>query len=174
MTEDLAAEIARLRALHEIGQLPIRYANCMDIKDVDGLLPLFSEQISMGPAGKGHEGVRAFYTRAWQGFGRSVHRISNHAIDLTGKDTASGHVYCLGEQEAADGSWQRLMISYDDRYVLEDGVWRFARRKLGFWFRDVDGVRQIGSGQDGNAGPGGVPTLPDSSPQWQAFMTNRR
>lgn len=168
MSGKLEAEVARLRALHEIQQLPIRYANCMDIKDVDGLLPLFSERISMGPAGHGREGVRAFYTKAWSGFRRSVHRISNHVFDLTGDDMATGHVYCHGEQEAADGRWQTLMMSYDDRYVLEDGLWRFARRKLSFWYRDVDGTRHNGSDY------AQVPSLPDSSPHWAAFTAQRQ
>ncbi|WP_298282945.1 nuclear transport factor 2 family protein [Novosphingobium sp.] len=167
MSEELAAEVARLRAIQQIEQLPICYANCMDIKDVDSLLPLFSDQILMGPAGKGREGVRAFYTQAWSGFRRSVHRISNHAIALTGDDTATGHVYCMGEQESAEGRWQTLMMSYDDRYVLEDGLWRFARRKLSFWYRDVEGVRHIGSDY------AQVPTLPDSRPEWRAFMAER-
>lgn len=164
MTQDLAAQVARLRAFQEIGQLPIRYANCMDRKDIDGLLPLFSDRISMGPAGKGREGVRAFYTGAWSRFRRSVHRISNHAIDLTGDETATGHVYCLGEQQVAEDRWDRLMMSYDDRYVLEDGLWRFASRKLSFWYRDIEGERRLGSDI------AAVPSLPDSWPEWQAFF----
>lgn len=164
MSHELAAEIARLRAIHEIQQLPIRYAICMDRKDVEALLPLFSDRISMGPAGKGREGVRAFYTRAWSGFRRSVHRIHNHAIDLVGDDAATGHVYCLGEQQKADDRWERLMMSYDDRYVLEDGHWRFASRKLSFWYRDIDGVRELGSGNDR------IASLPDSRPEWQDFI----
>lgn len=164
MMDDLTAEVARLRAFQQIQQLPIRYANCMDRKDIDGLLPLFSDRISMGPAGKGREGVRVFYTGAWSRFRRSVHRISNHAIDLTGDDTATGHVYCLGEQQVAEDRWDRLMMSYDDRYVLEDGLWRFARRKLSFWYRTIDGVMLLGSDNTQ------VPSLPDSCPEWQSFF----
>jgi hypothetical protein len=165
MTQDLAAELARLRALHEIQQLPIRYANCMDRKDVEGLLPLFSDRISMGPAGKGRDGVRSFYRGAWSRFRRSVHRISNHRIDLTGAETATGHVYCLAEQQhLAEDRWDRLMLSYDDRYVLEDGLWRFAARKLGIWYRDSDGQRLPGSD---NAF---ARSLPDCWPEWQSFI----
>lgn len=164
MSEDLAAEIVRLRAFQQIQQLPIRYANCMDRKDIDALLPLFSDRISMGPAGKGREGVRVFYTKAWSGFQRSVHRISNHAVDLTSEDTATGHVYCLGEQQVADGKWNRLMMSYDDRYVLEDGLWRFAKRKLSFWYRIIDGVMMPGSDIPH------VPSLPDDCPEYQSFF----
>ena len=162
--DDASAQIARLLAYQEIQQLPIRYANCMDRKNIEGLLPLFSDRISMGPAGKGREGVRAFYTGAWSRFRRSVHRISNHTIDLTGDDTAKVHVYCLGEQEVADGRWDRLMMSYDDNYVLEDGLWRFSRRKLSFWYRDIGGVRHLGSDHEH------VPSLPDTCPVWQAFV----
>lgn len=166
MNSDLATEVARLRAYQQIQQLPIRYANFMDRKDIDSLLPLFSHRISMGPAGQGREGVRAFYTKAWSGFQRSVHRISNHAIDLVDETTATGHVYCLGEQQSAKGTWNRLMMSYDDRYVLEDGQWCFARRKLSFWHRTIDGTFMQGSDSTH------VPSLPDDCPQWQKFIAN--
>lgn len=164
MSDNLAAEIARLSAIQQIQQLPIRYANCMDRKDVESLLPLFSDHISMGAAGKGREGVRVFYTRAWSRFRRSVHRISNHAIELTGETTATGHVYCLGEQQVSEDRWERLMMSYDDRYVLEDGSWCFANRKLSMWYRDIDGARLLGSDNSFAA------SLPDSRPEWQAFV----
>jgi len=164
MMNDLAEEITHLRAYQQIQQLPIRYANCMDRKDIEGLLPLFSDRISMGAAGKGREGVRAFYTGAWSRFRRSVHRISNHSINLNSADAATGHVYCLGEQQVEEDKWDRLMMSYDDRYVLEDGLWRFASRKLSFWFRDIDGQRLLGSDYEL------VPSLPDSCPEWQSFF----
>jgi hypothetical protein len=167
MTDDIAARLAELQAYHEIQQLAIGYAYCMDRKDVEGLLPLFSERISMGSAGKGREGVRTFYRGAWSRFRRSVHRISNHRIELTGAQTATGHVYCLGEQQTFEDCWERLMLSYDDRYVLEDGHWRFASRKLGMWYRDIAGQRLLGSGHDA------VPSLPDALAQWQAFDAAR-
>jgi len=54
-------------------------------------------------------------------------------------------------------------LSYDDRYVLEDGHWRFASRKLGIWYREIGGVRAIGSGNSA------VPSLPDALTEWQVF-----
>lgn len=164
MTDDLAQEIAKLRAHQQIQQLPILYANYMDKKDVDALLPLFSDKISMGKAGRGRAGVRAFYTSAWSRFRRSVHRISNHAITLIDGDAATGHVYCYGEQQITDDQWDHLMMSYDDRYVFEDGLWRFASRKLSFWYRDIIGERHLGSDHEL------VPSLPDNCPSWQAFF----
>jgi len=144
MTEELAAEVARLRAIQRIERLPD------PLRQLHGYQGSSTACWSCSPnrsrralAGKGREGVRAFYTQAllgvpsqcppdkrWTpsnrppGAYRSRPRRSRHG--------RSGN--------PVEGRWQRLVkLSYDHRYVLEDGLWRSARRKLSFRYRDAEG-----------------------------------
>ena len=62
----------------------------------------------------------------------TTHFIGNHRVELAG-DTATGETYCLAHHIYDDGSERRMLvwsIRYQDRYVRQEGAWRFAQRRL--------------------------------------------
>jgi hypothetical protein len=56
-------------------------------------------------------------------------------IELTGVDTATGRVPMTELVKMRDGSSAMTLGIYYDRYVVEDGRWRFAWRHWGLHYR---------------------------------------
>ena len=64
-------------------------------------------------------------------FACTFHVVANHLVDVTGEGKATGSTYCLAHHLDQTESRDTLMlICYLDDYLLEDGVWRFARRRV--------------------------------------------
>lgn len=134
--DELSARVARLEAIEEIRQLKGRYARLCDAgPDADGLAELFAEDAVMdqGPrwgVHAGREAIRRHFAGAAETMDFSMHYVGLDAIevapDLT---TASGRWYlwqpCTFE---LDGRATPIWLSgrYEDEYVRQDGVWRFA------------------------------------------------
>ena len=129
----LAARIGRLESLHEIGQLPVRYAQAIDARDIDAWLALFVEDVDCGARGRGREALRGFIEPAVATFYRSVHMICGHTIELADPAHATGRVYSRCEHEM-DGQWIVQATCYHDTYERRDGVWYFARREEDFFY----------------------------------------
>ena len=84
----LAARITRIEDRLEIEQLPVRYAQAVDDRDVDAWVALFVPDIQMGRHGSGREDLRAFITPQLRWFYRSIHQIVGHRVELHGPNSA--------------------------------------------------------------------------------------
>jgi hypothetical protein len=126
--------IDRLESLHEIRQLPYRYAYGVDARDLDAFMALWDD--SLAPT----EYPDLDYHKFADGTGRffktsvaSVHFIGNHLIEFADADHATGKVYAWVHTDR-HGTWVRQMILYLDDYVRKDGRWLFAKRRHLLWW----------------------------------------
>jgi hypothetical protein len=115
----------------------MEYGWCIDHGEADRVPGMFTADGSLEGVGPeratGHEQLEAFFAeRVAAGGPRTRHVITNHRLVADGTDAARGWVTQLFFV-AAPG---RIAVhplyvgEYEDRYVREDGTWRFQQRVL--------------------------------------------
>ena len=163
----LAERVERIEAHLAIQQLAIRYAIAVDSRDIDAWVGCFRPDVDMGRYGTGRDALRRYIDPMVRRFYRSVHQICGHRIDLTGRDQATGAVYCRAEHEVAD-RWIVMAICYFDDYARVDGEWYFSRRRERHWYAADVTQRPQSAGFAGWEGSG-EPGLPGEFPSWARF-----
>ena len=133
MPGDLEQKIDRLLAIEEIRQLPCRYALAVDARDIDTLVSLFSKNVRVTREESGREAMRKWWDGVLSRFGTSIHLVGNHVIDYEGGDEATGLVYSRPEHDL-DGKWMVVCMTYQDRYIREEGKWLFKSRRPRQWY----------------------------------------
>jgi hypothetical protein len=130
--EQLDQALRRLEDRVAITELAFRYAIAVDDRDFDALGTLYaSDAVFDTPGGRnvGRDAVVGFYRGRLPDFGATVHTPHGHVITFVGDDEATGIVTSHAEL-AIDGEAFVTAFRYDDRYVREDGEWRFAERNV--------------------------------------------
>lgn len=102
-------------ACEQIRQLASRYAVFMNHRDLDSLVGLFVDDVRVGRQSSGREALRADFVRQLRPLGRSILQVTNHVIDVSDADHATGVVGTRGEIEL-DGQWVIQVIEYHDTY----------------------------------------------------------
>jgi hypothetical protein len=118
----------RLESIHEIRQLPYRYALAFDNRDREAFLSLWApvDEPAVFPDMDGvtvAERIDHFFRH-----GSSVMFVGNHLIDFQDGNHATGVVYAW-PQVAMDVGFVDQIVRYEDRYVRAGGSWRFAVRR---------------------------------------------
>jgi ketosteroid isomerase-like protein len=146
--QDAAATIAamekRLRALEDreaIRELVCRYNAVMDNREIDAAPDLFTEDAEVSShdgalSSIGRDAVIEMYQGRWGVLGPSLHWGHDHRITLDPDDAdrATGQVGLHAEMSRF-GVASMSAIRYDDVYRRgADGVWRFASRRLAFFY----------------------------------------
>jgi uncharacterized protein (TIGR02246 family) len=117
--------------IEAIRDLARRYAHCVWQRDADGAVALFTEDGVMdtgdGQLLVGRESLRQTYAAI---FAKQELRpfVHNHVIDVQG-ERATGACY-LDLRAVVEGTFMTGQGWYDDIYVRDAGVWRFASRRL--------------------------------------------
>jgi len=125
----------RLESLAEIQQLPMRYALCVDSRDMDTMATLFVPNVQIGRDTFGREALRAWFVDSLRRLADTVHFVGNHIIDFESADRARGIVYCHDEVvPRGEGRWNQGMLQYWDTYARIEGEWFFERRKYTRWY----------------------------------------
>lgn len=161
----------RMESLAEIRQLPYRYALCLDSRDMQSLVRLFTPDVRVGRNERGRDALELWFTRTMRDPRASVHLVGNHIVDFDDADHARGIVYCRDELERAQtGLWDVGMLQYWDTYVRVDGEWCFERRKFHRWYI-VDALTRpsIGAGMGGDSDALSTTQLPNAFATWDAF-----
>ena len=143
--DDLSpTEIQALRELLEIEKirkLKQLYSHLMDNGQIDALADIFTEDAvcEFGPEyGKweGRETIRANYHGVFDGQMKfqAMHHCTNHYVDLTGPDTATGRSYLLDVVTNAPEDGQPIVWFgvYDEEYQKVDGQWLIKQCTLQF------------------------------------------
>lgn len=131
---------AELTDRWDLQDLVIRYATCIDAKDVDGLDEVFtpnahlSFEASGGPAGD-YPTIRAWLAETLPLFAATQHLMANLAVRLdhaTGPDDATGRCMCFNPMalEPTSEKDQRVMfygLWYDLRFERTPAGWRISR-----------------------------------------------
>ena len=164
----------RLRAVEdkdEIRELAARYCVVIDHKERDALKAMFTEDSRFYSAnglmdGQGIDGVMEVLSGRWDNIAMSYHVTHGHTIELdpNDPDRATG-VAASHAEVLRGGKPMRSALLYDDVYRRVDGRWRFAERKLSFYYYvEVDTFSDdLMSGKplniDGNPRPADLPSL---------------
>ncbi len=112
------------------------YAHRHDSRDADGYADLFARDGSFVSARAQHRGrgaVKEFIAdlyRSQPTERRTKHLCGNSIIDVDGQSATAVTDFVAYERQG-DGPWQVHTIGqYQDKLVLEDGMWRFAERHV--------------------------------------------
>lgn len=166
-------EVAAAAAIIQIQQLPIRYCYGVDSRDLNLVAELFVPDVECGHWGRGRDALMRMYTENDSTMGITIHRVSNHLVDLVDEDNATGIVYLDADHQQHDRSWARLAGAYHDTYVRLNGRWYFSVRKLLFWFRDAAALPPTTERDMTYRVFSKWETLPHAWPTWQAFWAER-
>ncbi len=134
MTESLEARVDRLESIEAIKKLKHVYMNHCDLgyKPAD-LGPLFTDDAVWTSAMFGHHAGRKAINDFFGGISAQIvfaaHLAMNFVIEVDG-DRASGQwrilMPCTMMEDGQKVSrW--ILGDYDERYVRQDGVWRFEK-----------------------------------------------
>lgn len=177
-TRDLAARIDRLESRFAIAELVAAYAEACDAHDIPRLMALFAEEIEIdSPSGllraRGKPAVEALFVALLRVRGPGFHWTHDHTVrfDPADPDRAAGRVLAHAET-SPDGVHSLAALRYDDAYVRQGGVWRFARRSLAFLYyvpvADYPGI--LAATLRLQAGPVRRPAdWPETLASWRAF-----
>ena len=143
-TEVRLAELERrLQAVEdkdEIRELAARYCVVIDDHDHDALRAMFTDDARFHSAnglmdGQGIDGVMEVLSGRWDNIAMSYHVTHGHTIELdpNDPDRATG-VAASHAEVLRGGKPMRSALLYDDVYRRVDGRWRFAERKLSFYY----------------------------------------
>ena len=174
--DDLAARIARIDSRLALQELSARYARAIDDRDLSALADLFCEDATFEHVGagdrlEGRDAIRRFYERVLAGYGLTVHVPHAHVIERVEGDEAQGWVVSHAEM-VSPGRYLVAALRYEDDYRREDGRWRFAQRRLRFWyFTDWVDLPAVIGGPDRwtYPGPPRPADLPESLPSYREF-----
>ncbi len=127
------ARFAEEWEIHRLGQL---YARAMDRNEPAILGEIFSDDgMVEGPGFKiqGHTDLLGIPAMLKKQYSSTFHAVHNQTVTFDG-DTASGETYCsayhltkTGEKTGSRLDWA---IRYQDRFVRQNGRWRFSHRRL--------------------------------------------
>lgn len=134
-TADIATRLARLEARAEITDLVSRYFHGIDHRAFDTVARLFARDGRIEtPSGLGATGTAAlaeFFETRISNYELTYHYPHSVLVSLEDDGTATGIVDAHAEH-GIGGTCVIAAVRYDDAYVIEDGIWRFARRALSF------------------------------------------
>lgn len=124
---DMEARLDRIESRDAIRQLAFKYALAIDMRDIDGIVTLYVEDVKISKTESGRQALKRVFADVVRTFTTSVHAVANHLIEFDDADNAHGVVYCRCEHEVGD-SWVPMYLYYLDIYKRIDGVWYFKRR----------------------------------------------
>ncbi|MCB1362289.1 MAG: nuclear transport factor 2 family protein [Rhodobacter sp.] len=182
MTHALSLEsrLARLEARNAITELSAHYAVACDMRDLDLLGSLFTEDAVLDtPNGSMRASGRAAIIAMFDGVlgirGPGFHWTHDPVIRFQSDTEATGTIFCHAET-TPNGTQSLAALRYDDAYRLEEGAWRIARRVLHFFYYvpAADYAQALTRPDRVVVSEGRVAAdYPESSDTWRAFAARR-
>ena len=115
-----------------IRDLVARYADAVNRRDADAWVALWARDCEwhiLGNPMTGRDDVLALWRSLMEGFSFVIQVIYSGTIELDG-DEATGCWYLCEIWKGPDGSAGMTVGVYRDRYVREEDMWRFRRRRF--------------------------------------------
>ena len=176
---EIIARLERLESKEEIRELISKYAEACDQQDLESLEKLFTLDAEFdSPNGmlksKGRQNIIDMYLEVFKTRGPSFHWTHDVRVtmDSEDKDLASGFVYSHAET-TRDGIVSLAAMRYDDTYAKEDGLWKFSKRVIHFFYyvKTKDYVETLTSPLRVGTGDVNVAAdIPESVPAWIEFQ----
>lgn len=180
MNGDLKRRLRRVEDRIELSDLVARYGVAVDDRDYDGLAGLYARDCVFEHAtgrSEGRDAVIAYYRERGDYFGPTYHIPHSQTVEFQSDDEATGVVAAHAEL-TIDGRAFVVAIRYSDRYVREDGTWRFRERATRFLYAlPLDELPASMDDELRVRWPGTEPKhadLPDSTPSYQSFVAERK
>lgn len=132
---DLIARIERLEAELALRTLAHRYCIAADHRDLDLWRTVWTADAVWETGADpehvhtGIDAICAAVRRQWQAFPLMQHGTVNHVVDLGADGAATGRSDVIVHVRIETG-WITGGGTYLDRYRLDDGEWRIARRTV--------------------------------------------
>ena len=104
--------IAAAAAIVHIQQLAINYAVGVDQRDIDLVAEQFVPDVACGHWGVGRDALKRMYHENDATMDLSIHRVSNHKVDILDDDHATGVVYLTADHRQHDGTWAYMVGAY--------------------------------------------------------------
>lgn len=129
--------IGNYDAPQELRDLAYCYALAVDRRDAEALVALFTAEGAVRGFGEnpidfsGPEQLTGMIAQMAM-FERTMHSVFNQLFDRDEAGAVTGLSYCIASH-MLPGEEPRMLdmaIWYHDRYAQEDGVWKFAERRL--------------------------------------------
>jgi len=175
---DIAVDFAALVEEMQIRRLAQLYARAMDHNEPEILSAIFTEdavlsidpETPLGPPfhKRGHAEICTVPSILKAAYLRTHHVVRNQTVTIDG-NRAAGETYCIAAHlfMAANNiaTVREVTIRYQDRYLRENGQWRYTARTLeiDWWeLRPVnlpDASAPLELDRNGSAAAGGVDTL---------------
>lgn len=133
MEQTLEQRLEAVESRLALGDLVARYFDCVDRKDVAGVVADFvadGEFLYPGGGARGRSELGAFWTENLR-WPFTYHYPHAHVVELEGGNAARGYVDAHAEHQQ-DGGCVVAALRYLDEYVREDGRWLFLRREIRF------------------------------------------
>lgn len=132
--------MACFTAPQELHDLAFRYGHAVDTRDAEELGSLFTADGRIGSYPDGI--VRYCGTAGWAqmiaevaaSFGETMHNVFNQTFEQDAHGTVRGLTtgiasHLVGEEES-DLAVLDFAMRYHNRYAMEQGLWKFAERRL--------------------------------------------
>jgi hypothetical protein len=175
--EDLDARLERLELRAEITELLARYCRALDTRDRDLFDTVFAAQVRFrrtadGTFDSGRDALWSYIMAILGPMGPTLHTSTNSLeVSVDGDGVISSQHVGLAEH-AVDDELVRAALTYRHGYRREVGEGlRIVSRLVEPWYfaRASDLQRHYGSRRGYWWRGDAPPTLPESSPAWQAF-----
>jgi hypothetical protein len=145
----ITMDVAAISDWIEIHQLVHRYAHALDDRNAAAFACLWHpggvwsfESAEYGEH-TGVEAMLAFLRGSWAS-GDAHHLVTNVVIDLRGDRTASGRSVAYAQTSTNGGATRFPMIAtYRDEYVVHDGCWVFASRRVATDGRAAEAIERL-------------------------------
>lgn len=130
----MSQDIQALRDRFALQDLLTAYCYAVDqLDDVENLVSLFTSDADYDLSAigllrtKGHEGIRAFFTRVFADMAHHAHYSANFTVQRLDGDTASTRAYVTGMGIAKDGNSVTVHVDYYLDCVRTPEGWKIAR-----------------------------------------------
>ncbi len=137
----MSREADHLADRDALRELRARYSHTYDGKQLDAFLALFVEDgvLQLGPTGfaRGRDEMRKALAGPIESADFAIHFTSDEITDFTGPDTARGtsrFAVHTGREPNIQGAG-----TYRDEYLRTADGWRFAARRIEFFYMGVRG-----------------------------------
>jgi hypothetical protein len=132
---DIEARIAALEDRADIAELRARYCHVLDDRNWEALADLFTKDGEFDGLArvKGRENILSFFRDTVSGIAEDFwHFCTNPTLSLDG-NRAHGRI-AMQYLSVKGGVSYNSAGHYDDLFARENGVWKFARRKITFYY----------------------------------------
>ena len=177
MGDETQARLRRIEDREALRTLVTRYGFAIDDRDTDLLAGLFTDDgvldsVDGTIAASGREAIVAFYQARFAILGPTFHYTHDHLVTLDSHDPDQTRAVVTAHSEAVrNGVPMLAAIRYLDRYQREHGQWRFAHRRLSFFYH-LPVSDYVGAFRDSlRKRTGGTPQpadWPEALASWQA------